>query len=99
MPNPTSEPANHVTAWQASGLSQADYCRQVGLPYHRFRFMLERRSALPLPSAGFIEVRRPSGGSEAVLELPGQMRLRIPVSADPAWVGHIIRSLLVATSC
>ncbi len=99
MSNSTAEGASHVAAWQASGLSQAAYCRQVGLPYHRFRVMLQRRPMLPLPSAGFIEVRRPTEGSEAVLELPGQIHVRFPVSVDPVWVGQVIRTLLAAASC
>lgn len=97
MSDPTSEGAVHVAAWQASGLSQAAYCRQACLPYHRFRVMLERRPVPLAPSEGFVEVRRPTSSVEVILEWSGHTRLRFPISTDPAWVGQVIRSALAAS--
>jgi hypothetical protein len=42
-------------------------------------------------------VRRPTEGSEAVLELPGQIHVRFPVSVDPVRVGQVINGIALST--
>jgi hypothetical protein len=48
--------------WQASGLSQASYCRQQALHTHQFsywkrKFLADREPVDPEPKAGFARVQ------------------------------------------
>ena len=52
----------HITEWQASGLSQASYCRQHALVTHQFRYWKQKFLANhePIdhePNAGFARVQ------------------------------------------
>ena len=52
----------HIAQWQASGLSQASYCRQQELLKHQFRywkrkFLADLEPAAPEPKSGFARVQ------------------------------------------
>lgn len=52
----------HIMQWQASGLSQASYCRQQALHTHQFsywkrKFLADREPVDPEPKAGFARVQ------------------------------------------
>lgn len=52
----------HIAQWQASGLSQASYCRQHALPAHRFGYWKRKSLAdgepvAPGPKSGFARVQ------------------------------------------
>jgi hypothetical protein len=52
----------HIAQWQASGLSQASYCRQQSLVKHQFRywkrkFLANHESADLEPKSGFARVQ------------------------------------------
>jgi hypothetical protein len=52
----------HIMQWQASGLSQASYCRQQALLTHQFsywkrKFLADREPVDPEPKAGFARVQ------------------------------------------
>jgi hypothetical protein len=52
----------HIAQWQASGLSQASYCRQQALLTHQFsywkrKFLVEREPVDPERKAGFARVQ------------------------------------------
>jgi hypothetical protein len=52
----------HSMQWQASGLSQASYCRQQALLTHQFsywkrKFLADRELVDPEPKAGFARVQ------------------------------------------
>ena len=52
----------HIMQWQASGLSQASYCRQQALHTHQFsywkrKFLTDRELVDPEPKAGFARVQ------------------------------------------
>lgn len=96
MSQPNADISNHVIAWQTSGLSQAAYCREAGIPYHRLRDGLRRQVKRHDHPTGFVEVIRPAQGSVATLELPGGLCLGFTDRADAAWVGRVVRSLAAA---
>ena len=53
----------HIAQWQASGLSQAGYCRQHELATHPFsywkcKFLMESEPVAPEPTGGFARVQR-----------------------------------------
>lgn len=95
MPQPNTDINNHVIAWQTSGLSQAAYCREAGIPYHRLRDGLRRQEKRHDHPTGFLEVMRPAPGSVAILTLPDGQRLEFTDRAEAAWVGRVVRSLVV----
>jgi len=52
----------HIAQWQASGLSQASYCRQQSLRTHQFsywkrKFLAECEPVVPAPISGFSRVQ------------------------------------------
>jgi hypothetical protein len=52
----------HITQWQASGLSQASYCRQQALVTHQFRywkhkFLADHEPAASEPKVGFARIQ------------------------------------------
>jgi hypothetical protein len=52
----------HIAQWQASGLSQAGYCRQQTLREHQFsywkcKFLMGHESVAPEPASGFARVQ------------------------------------------
>ena len=64
----------HIMQWQASGLSQASYCRQQALHTHQFsywkrKFLADREPVDPEPKAGFARVQ--VAADVATLSSPG----------------------------
>ena len=64
----------HIMQWQASGLSQASYCRQQALHTHQFSYwkcklLADREPVDPEPKAGFARVQ--VAADVATLSSPG----------------------------
>jgi hypothetical protein len=87
----------HIEAWQATGLSQAAYCRQQGLNSGTFSARLREYRASPAPEVpALIPIRlEPAVGSSAplVLRLASGHTLELPASAEPRWVAELLRCL------
>lgn len=82
----------HFAAWQASGLSQAEYCKQHGLKFSNFAYWRtrnnrKRRKLMPLslPSA--------SPHERLVLDLPHGIRLELPAQALGEVLPTVLRAL------
>ena len=91
---------HHIEAWQASGLSQAAYCRLHGLGLSSFsaRLSAHRASAPPTPAAPAvvpvkIEPAQPAAAGPLVLRTASGHRLELPASAEPRWVAELLRCL------
>jgi len=91
---------HHIKAWQASGLSQAAYCRLHGLGLSSFsaRLSAHRASAPPPPAPPAlvpvkIEPARPAAAEPLVLRTASGHRLDLPASAEPRWVAELLRCL------
>jgi len=81
---------DHFKAWQASGLTQAAYCRQHDLKlsafaYWRTRANQRQHKFLPLPS--------PVSRETVLLDLPGGIRMELPASSLPAVLPVVLRSV------
>jgi hypothetical protein len=90
----------HIEAWQASGLTQAAYCRQHGLNAGTFSARLGEYRAGPAAEApGLIPVRLEpdvAARSEAeplVLRLASGHCLELPAAAEPRWLAELLRCL------
>jgi transposase-like protein len=93
-----------VAAFESSGLSVREFCRQRGL--HERRFYTWRKSlglspvdarptapvsgAPPVP--GFVPVRLVADTAAEVV-LPNGLTVRLPVSSDPAHVARLVAAL------
>ncbi len=91
---------HHIEAWQASGLSQAAYCRPHGLGISSFSARLpEHRSSTPPPPAppALVPVKivpaGPPAAESLVLRTASGHRLGLPASAEPRWVAELLRCL------
>ena len=95
----------HLAGWQASGLSQAAYCRQQGLTQNDFSWWkreLARRdqSTVRVPAA-FVPVRiSPPHATAAAFGFELSLRdgrvLRFDGCVDPAALGAVVRVLEAA---
>lgn len=90
---------NHIEAWQASGLSQADYCRRHGLNTNSFSARCHdyRKQALGDP-IGLIPVRvvEPARlGSDGPIVLVHALghRLEFPAAVSPVWLAELLKCL------
>jgi len=88
---------HHIEAWQASGLSQAAYCRLHGLAISTFsaRLSAHRASAPPPPALVPVKVGpvEPAATAPLVLRTASGHRLELPPSCEPRWLAELLRCL------
>jgi len=73
----------HLEAWQQSGLTQIDYCRQHGLKPHQFTYWKARFNPVPV-SSKLIPLALPTlpaeRSSSVAATLPDGIRLDVPAA-------------------
>jgi len=93
--NPTEKAQfwqQHFAAWQASGLSQTEYCKQHDLKFSNFAYWRtrnnrKRRKLMPL------SVPPVSAAERLILDLPHGIRLELPAQALGEVLPTVLRSL------
>ena len=77
----------HLERFEHSGLSQTHFCRRAKIKVSTFS--LWRRAAKVAASPAFAQVRLspPIATGDAMLHLPGGVRLEVSVGNDATWVG------------
>jgi hypothetical protein len=89
---------NHIEAWQVSGLSQRDYCRQHGLNAKTFgnwlRIHRNRRMNAEVPALIPVTIK-PAVSSTESLYLRGSSgyTLQLPANVSPQWLGELLKCL------
>jgi transposase-like protein len=87
----------HVEAWQASGLTQAAYCRQAGLNAKNLsRWIREYRLTSESTAPRLIPIEiKPTEISAGVLQLrlPQGHTLELPSTVSPRWLGELLQCL------
>ena len=89
---------NHIEAWQVSGLSQRDYCRQHRLNAKTFgnwlRIYRNRRMKAEIPTLIPVEIK-PTASSTESLYLRGSRghTLQLPANVSPQWLGELLKCL------
>ncbi|SET71201.1 hypothetical protein SAMN05216326_1843 [Nitrosomonas marina] len=89
---------HHIKAWQASGLSQAAYCRDHGLNSKTFGNWLrvyrdvqkhnQRTSLIP------VTIRTTTTPSDYLkLRCTGGHTLELPANVSPQWLGELLKCL------
>jgi hypothetical protein len=91
---------NHIEDWQASGLSQAEYCRRHGLNANTFSGRLRdyKSQGLPRPPELIpVQVRPLPTAAEAaagpVVLWHGGQRLEFPAAVSPRWLAELLQCL------
>jgi len=88
---------HHIEAWQASGLSQAAYCRLHGLALSTFSARLSaHRASVPPPPALVpvkVEPAQSAVAAPLVLRTASGHRLELPPSCEPRWLAELLRCL------
>ena len=89
---------NHIKAWQVSGLSQRDYCRQHSLNAKTFgnwlRIYRNRPMNAEVPALIPVEIK-PVAPSTESLYLHGcrGYTLQLPANVSPQWLGELLKCL------
>jgi len=87
----------HIEAWEASGLSQAAYCRRLGVSASTFSQRLrEYRAETTEGDQVLIPVRvepLASAAESLVLHRGQGQRLEIPASVSPRWLAELLQCL------
>jgi len=82
--------------WQASGLTQAEFCRQRGIPVGNFSWWKRRLGDRPTAPPGFVPLgvltRAPQHPRLEVVMNNGR-RLRFGVEVDPEKLGRLVAAL------
>lgn len=90
---------DHIEAWQASGLTQAAYCRQHKLNVGTFAGRLReyRTSAATVEAARLIPIRLEPAvtppSASLILRLASGHCLELPAAAEPRWLAELLRCL------
>lgn len=101
--------AGQISAWQASGLTQAGYCAREGLKYATFAYWRQRlatdadkpaimRAAGNRLTLVALPLPGQAGGkrvddSALVLRNPGGWALHLPAGVEPAWLLALLGGL------
>ena len=90
----------HIEGWQASGLSQAEYCRQHGLNTNTFSGRLSHHRSqenAPQPELIPVQVQPVPAASDAaagpVVLWHRQHRLEFPAAVSPRWLAELLQCL------
>ena len=90
--------AEHVRAYEASGLSQLEFCRQHQLSVSMLRYYYKQLLCKKAPptalSNRFIEVTLPSSsGNHCLLHLPNGIKVEIPLGCEERSLRNLIEVL------
>ncbi len=80
----------HFAAWETSGLTQADYCKQNNLKLANFTYWRTRNNK---KRRKFIPLSVPTVAERLVLDLPHGIRLEFPAHALADVLPTVLRSL------
>jgi len=91
----------HLSQWEASGVSQKEYCRQHDLKLHCFLYWRKRQRSWQESKAALVEwpMPRQEGavfylGSALSLVINNQYRIEIHKGFDPGLLDGVIRVLM-----
>lgn len=91
----TSKWRQHIEAWQSSGMTQVDYCRQYQLNVRTFGARLsDYRKSAQSNSAALIPVQVEPATAEALVftDVHGH-RLTLPTTVSARWLAELLKCL------
>ena len=104
-----AERVEHLAGFTTLGLTQAKYCRQMGLSPATFSLWCRQarvRGKTPAGVAGeqsFAEVvltplvgNAPNVARSMLIHVSGSPKIEVAVGTDPVWLAHLLKALAVA---
>ena len=90
----TSQRQQHIDAWNQSGLSQQDYCKQTGINYYTFNSWITKMHMKPSGAVKFMPVEiapynQPASQKFATLTMSNQTIIELHQSVS----AHFIKQL------
>lgn len=91
----TSKWRQHIEAWQSSGMTQADYCRQHQLNARTFGARLsDYRQSPPSNSVALIPVQVETAAVETLVFTDAHgHRLTLPTTVSARWLAELLKCL------
>jgi hypothetical protein len=91
----TSKWRQHIEAWQSSGMTQVDYCRQHQLNVRTFGARLsDYRKLSQSTTAALIPVQVEPVAAQGIIFTHAQGHLlTLPASVSASWVAELLRCL------
>lgn len=91
----TSKWRQHIEAWQSSGMTQVDYCRQYQLNARTFGARLsDYRKLSKSNSAALIPVQVETAATESIVFTHAQgHRLELPATVSARWLAELLKCL------
>ncbi len=89
----------HMTAWETSGLSQADFCQQQQLVYGTFVYWRHRLKKLnakshPGNAVSFLPVKlSPMKQASLTLRINGRHSIELDADFDPALLHRVVQAI------
>ena len=87
--------AEHITRWQSSKLTRAEYCRQHNLEFNLFLYRLKRHRQTVAPPVTLmpVAVRTASPPRELVLRGPKGWSLTLAADVSTHWLAELMGQL------
>jgi hypothetical protein len=94
-----TQPPQHIATWRASGLTQADYCREHGLNAKTFsawvrnESRLDDISALEVIPVQVIPSEPATIPTPLTLRFKHGMQLELSTAVSPSWLAELLQCL------
>lgn len=87
--------SNHITAWEKSGMTKTEYCRQNGIPLSTFGNWKRRTKRDSTPSFSFIELKSefPNRDEYMELQIDSDLKLFIRENIPPVLLRNILTAV------
>jgi hypothetical protein len=92
-PSKASHWHHHLTAWQASGLSQAAYCARHGLKPASFAYWRSKQRKVTDPPLTLVPLGLGTASRGPVLSHPSGWRLELPSHVAAPWLAELLGKL------
>jgi hypothetical protein len=91
----------HLKAWQKSGLSRAEYCRQHNLSYHAFNYWKKKTDRqqkaacnfVPVPAIRIAQAAAHNHRATLKIDLGSSLKIEVHDGFTPATLSQIVQAL------
>ena len=84
---------DHFKAWEKSGLSQPDFCREQGINQHSFTYWRSKLGTKKKGVGTFVEVRPAAAAKGFELNLPGGITIKVPPGFDARELSRLLETI------
>ena len=83
----------HFKAWEKSGLSQPDFCREQGINQHSFTYWRSKLVVKRKAVGTFVEVHPPATAKSFELSLSGGVTVKVPPGFDARELNRLLEAI------